>query len=1004
MSSSAFYISSFLLITFSLSLISETIQAQSNGRLLPQEEKNALKEIAEQLGKKDWDFDLNPCDGNTNWTTRKSNSFYYNDVTCNCSIPDGFCHVESLSIRGQDLAGVLPASLAKLSYLKTIDLNRNYLSGTIPPEWVSTKLEVMAISNNRLSGPVPEFIGNMTSLVKLSLETNLFNGSLPAEIGKLVNLEMLSLIANNFTGEWPVELNNLTKLTELRISSNRFVGKLPNFESWKNLQFVEIQGSGFEGPVPQSVSVLTSLIELRISDLTGGASEFPPLRNMTGMTKLLLRRCNIHGKIPDFVADMSKLQFLDLSFNKLEGGIANLRSLTNLEGTYLTGNAFVGPIPEWITSRSTGYGIDLSYNKFDKSSEPSTCQDGLNLYRSFKGGNFVDNGKCLSTKPCSEEKYSLHINCGGHKVIIGNTTYEADEDSAGAAKFVHWKGNWGSSSTGHFWGRNVTLDNYKANNLSSIKGDQSQLYMTARLSPLSLTYFARCLANGSYTLTLHFAEIVYRDNRSFQSLGRRVFDVYIQDELKLKDFDIERVAGGVDKVLKEKFIVTVKDKTVEVRFQYAGKGTTSIPSRGSYGPLVSAISVEANFEPPSAQETSSNQKKKILIVAGAVTSSLALILMIFFVSWRKTRSGKLMAQELRGLDLQTGIFTFRQIKAATSNFDAANKLGEGGFGSVYKGTLADSTIIAVKQLSSKSRQGNREFVNEIGMMSGLRHPNLVRLYGCCVERKQYLLVYEYMENNSLSHALFGPEECRPKLDWPTRQKICGGIAKGLAFLHEESPLKIVHRDIKPTNVLLDKDLNPKISDFGLAKLHEEEKTHITTRVAGTIGYMAPEYALWGYLTHKADVYSFGVVVLELVAGKSNMKYHPDENYVCLLDWALVLQRKGKFLELVDPRLGSDFNEEEALRMIKVALLCINPSPALRPNMSTVVNMLEGRLDVDESNLDSNVHDDEFNIQGLRDKFDEMQVNSSENQSLFRSTDTMDTDRSSSTFPSTSTSK
>ncbi|KAL3345110.1 hypothetical protein AABB24_024185 [Solanum stoloniferum] len=996
----------FFLIFFTIVICFTAGNIEAQTGQLPKDEVEALREIAAQLGKKDWDFKLNPCDGNSNWSTpkRKDMPLYINTLECNCTFPDNLCHVENIFLRGQDLSGVLPASLAKLPYLKIIDLNRNYLSGTIPPEWASTKLELMAISNNRLSGHVPEYIGNMTSLVRLSLETNLFNGSLPAEVGNLVNLQMLNLKANNFTGEWPVELNNLTKLTELRISSNSFVGKLPNFESWKNLQMLEVEGSGFEGPLPPSFSVLTSLEELRISDLNGVASEFPSLTNMTRMSALVLRSCNIHGNIHDSVAEMVILRFLDLSFNKLEGGIANLEGVTKMEATYLTGNDFVGRIPDWLTSRDTRNVIDLSYNKFDESSEPSTCRDNLNLFRSFKVENFVESGKCFSASPCSEDKYSLHINCGGGNVTVGDTTYIADEDSAGAAKFVYWKGNWGTSSTGHFWDTDVSLNDHKAKNVSAIKGDESQLYMTAHLSPLSMTYFGRCLANGNYTLTLHFAEIVYRDNQSFQSLGRRIFDVYVQDKLKFKDFDIERLAGGVDKALKEKFNVTVKDKTLQVRFQYAGKGTTSIPSRGNYGPLVSAISLEANFKPPPPQETSSNQKKKILIVAGAVTSSLAIVLMIFFVAWKKRRNRKLMEQELRGLDLQTGIFTFRQIKAATSNFDAANKLGEGGFGSVYKGTLADGTIIAVKQLSSKSRQGNREFVNEIGMMSGLHHPNLVRLYGCCVDRNQLLLVYEYMENNNLSHLLFGPEDCQPKLDWPTRQKICVGIAKGLAYLHEESPLKMIHRDIKGTNVLLDKDLNPKISDFGLAKLHDEEKTHVTTRVAGTIGYMAPEYALWGYLTHKADLYSFGVVVLELVAGKNNMKYHPDENYVCLLDWALVLQKKGTFLELVDPRLGSNYDKKEALRMIKVALRCTNPSPALRPNMSAVVNMLEGRLNVDESNFDSSGYDDEFNFQGLRDKYDEMQVTSSENQSVFFSTDTKGTDHSSSTFPSTSTSK
>ncbi|RWW72962.1 hypothetical protein BHE74_00019204, partial [Ensete ventricosum] len=178
-------------------------------------------------------------------------------------------------------------------------------------------------------------------------------------------------------------------------------------------------------------------------------------------------------------------------------------------------------------------------------------------------------------------------------------------------------------------------------------------------------------------------------------------------------------------------------------------------------------------------------------------------------------------------------FSYKQIKAATKNFDIANKLGEGGFGPVYKGVLPDGTLIAVKQLSSKSKQGNREFINEIGMISALQHPNLVKLYGCCIEGNQLLLIYEYMENNSLAAALFGPEQNRLRLDWKTRCNICLGVARGLAYLHEESRLKIVHRDIKATNILLDKNFNAKISDFGLAKLDEEENTHISTRIAGT---------------------------------------------------------------------------------------------------------------------------------------------------------------------------
>ncbi|KAL2524296.1 putative LRR receptor-like serine/threonine-protein kinase [Abeliophyllum distichum] len=980
--SKAFFSSMFTLTI--LLFFKATIVLAQNGSL-PEEEKNALREIADQLGKKDWNFNLNPCDGNSNWSTPKRSDmpWYNNSVICNCSFPGSVCHVKSIFLKGQDLAGVLPPSLLKLPYLKTIDLTRNYLSGTIPKEWESTKLEYMSLIVNRLSGPIPKYLGNITTLVYMSLESNMFNGKIPAELGKLVNLENLILSDNNLIGELPIELNNLKKLTELRLSSNNFTGKLPSFQSWANLQKLEIQGSGFEGPIPSSISVLKNLTELRISDLNGGASEFPQLRDMKMMKELMLRSCKISGNISGYLADMTSLKFLDLSFNNLKGEVPNVEGLSHLENMYLTSNFLTGPIPEWTKNRDARHQIDLSYNNFNEGSVPPTCRETLNLFRSYNGNNSLELGKCLGRFPCSKDWYSFHVNCGGRETRIGNTIFEGDEDSSGLAKFVPSRENWGTSNTGNFWWRNGTIDDFVANNVSVLKMNDSELYMKARLSPLSLTYYGRCLANGNYTVTLHFAEIVFRDNRSFQSLGRRMFDVYIQGERKLKDFDIKKEAKGVDKVVEKKFNATVKDKTLEIRFHYSGKGSTAIPRQGIYGPLISAISVESDFKPQS------RRKKNIFIATGVAALAFFLILIILCFSWWKgyIGGGKISReQELRGLDLRTGFFTFRQIKAATNNFDAINKIGEGGFGSVYKGTLLDGSVIAVKQLSSKSKQGNREFVNEIGMISGLQHPNLVKLYGCCIEGNQLLLVYEYMENNSLARALFGPEELQVEMDWPTRQRICVGIAKGLAFLHEESTLKIVHRDIKTNNILLDKDLNPKISDFGLAKLDDDDNTHISTRVAGTIGYMAPEYAMWGYLTYKVDVYSFGVVSLEIVAGKNNMKYRPNENFVCLLDWAMVLQNKGMLMELVDPRLGSNFNEDEAERMIKVALLCTNPSPALRPTMSTVCGMLEGCINVQEFKIDPSIYEDELKLQSLRETFEHLQPNSSETQTLINLSD------------------
>ncbi|XP_022715707.1 probable LRR receptor-like serine/threonine-protein kinase At1g07650 isoform X2 [Durio zibethinus] len=945
----------------------------------------ALREIAIQLGKTNWNFSVDPCSNHSSWRTAEIDprKLYNNTLFCNCSFPGNVCHVDSIYLRGQDLPGVLPPSLVKLRHIRVADFSRNYLNGTIPREWTSTKLESLSVTVNRLSGPIPSYLGNITTLVNLTLESNNFSGHIPQELGKLFNLEKLVLNANNLKGTLPRALTSLTKLREFRISSNNFTGKVPNFfQNWKQLQKLEIQASGFQGPIPPSISSLNNLTELRISDLNGGVSQFPSLRNMKSIQNLMLRSCGISGKIPDYLSELSELKIIDLSFNRLVGIIPNFANPTKIEYMYLTNNSLSGPIPDWIKSSNSRSAVDLSYNNFSEDSVLPTCRETLNLFKSSTGGKSLQLSECLQSYPCSKHQYSLYINCGGGKTTIGNINYEADYDQGGAAKYVPTGSNWEVSSTGHFWDTNPSSNDYVAHNVSVLRMNDYDLYTTARLSPLSLIYYIRCLGNGNYTVKLHFAEIVIRDNSSFYSLGRRLFDVYIQGTRRLEDFNIESKAKGVDKEYIHEFTaVTVRDKTLEIRFLWAGKGTAAAPKRGTYGPLISAISVKSEFKPPN------DRQKKIFIVVGAVVLLLLLVIMMLGALWWKGWLWDRISreEELRGLDLKTGIFTLRQIKAATNNFDAANKIGEGGFGSVYKGVLLDGTIIAVKQLSSRSKQGNREFVNEIGMISGLQHPNVVRLYGCCAEGNQLLLVYEYMENNSLAHALFGTEEVQLILDWPTRQRIGIGIAKGLAFLHEESPLRIVHRDIKATNVLLDKDMNPKISDFGLARLDEEENTHISTRVAGTIGYMAPEYALWGYLTYKADVYSFGVVALEIVAGKNNMKYRPNENYVCLLDWALVLQQKGNLMELVDPKLGTKFNKEEAMRIIKVAMLCTNPSPALRPTMSAVVSMFEGRTDVHEIIREPSPYGDEMRFKSLTE-IDQVILQSSETQSLLQSSD------------------
>ncbi|KAK7327912.1 hypothetical protein VNO77_22005 [Canavalia gladiata] len=294
-------------------------------------------------------------------------------------------------------------------------------------------------------------------------------------------------------------------------------------------------------------------------------------------------------------------------------------------------------------------------------------------------------------------------------------------------------------------------------------------------------------------------------------------------------------------------------------------------------------------------------------------------------------------------------FSDKELRAATDNYHSNNKIGRGGFGTVYQGTLRDRRHVAVKTLSVGSKQGVREFLTEIKTLSNVKHPNLVELIGFCIQGPSRTLVYEYVENGSLDSAILGKRNTNIKLDWRKRSAICVGTAKGLAFLHEELEPHIVHRDIKASNVLLDREFNPKIGDFGLAKLFPNDITHISTRIAGTTGYLAPEYALGGQLTKKADIYSFGVLVLEIISGKSSARTNREGSHKFLLEWAWQLHEEGKMLELVDPDM-EEFPEKEVIKYMKIALFCTQSAASRRPSMTQVVDMLSKEIQLNEKEI------------------------------------------------------
>ncbi|KAH9616779.1 hypothetical protein KSS87_013049 [Heliosperma pusillum] len=290
-------------------------------------------------------------------------------------------------------------------------------------------------------------------------------------------------------------------------------------------------------------------------------------------------------------------------------------------------------------------------------------------------------------------------------------------------------------------------------------------------------------------------------------------------------------------------------------------------------------------------------------------------------------------------DVELPIFDLDSMVVATDNFSEANKLGQGGFGCVYKGVMLDGQEVAIKRLSKESGQGSEEFKNEVRLISKLQHRNLVRLLGCCVDMDEKIIIYEYLKNRSLDSILFHKGR-NSLLNWQTRFKIICGVARGMLYLHQDSRYRIIHRDLKASNILLDADMNPKISDFGMARIFGGNETEgNTVRVVGTYGYMAPEYAMDGLFSIKSDVFSFGVLVLEILSGTKNRRFFDSDNELNLLGYSWKQWREGKRREMLDKSMGETYSIDEALRCLLVGLLCVQERPEDRPTMGLVVLML-----------------------------------------------------------------
>lgn len=925
-------------------------------------EAQALNSILHQWQKpantQQWNTTGDPCSGAALVNSIVIDDPQYNPfIKCDCSYNGNTtCHITALKVYAIDAVGVLPDELWNLVYLTNLKLGQNYLTGSLSSGVGNlTRMQYLDFGINALSGPLPRELGQLTDLIILGIGANNFSGPLPSEMGNLRNLQQLYIDSSGVSGAIPSTFANLQNLQTVWASDAELTGVIPEFigRNWSQLQALRLEGNSFRGPIPSSLSNLTSLRELRISGLSNGSSSLEFVTSLTSLNILILKNNNITGPIPRGIGQLQSLTQLDLSFNSITGQIPNsVFNLDSLSHLFLGNNRLTGQLPAQKSPSLAN--IDVSYNLLSGSLPSWVSQPNLqfnlvanNFSVTSSNSRSLPSGlNCLQNGfPCNTGlgRYSdFAIKCGGQQIRASNQiVYESDNEALGPATyFVPSSDKWAVSNAGLFTSNNNV--SYTFTSQRQFISLDSELFQTVRLSAGSLRYYGLGLQNGNYSVLLRFAEIQIENGRTWRSLGRRMFDIYIQGNRVERDFDIRKEAGGQSyRPVNRNYTVQVTANYLEIHLFWAGKGTCCIPFQGTYGPSISALSVTPLFQPRPVRSTTNSHKTAIIV--GIVVPVAVIFLLFLSACWfiQKKKRSTAAEDELLGIDAKTYTFSYAELKSATGDFDISNKLGEGGFGAVYKGTLSDGRVVAVKQLSVASKQGKHQFITEIATISAVQHRNLVKLYGCCIDGQKRLLVYEYLENKSLDKILFGDSEL--ELNWAQRFEVCLGVAKGLTYLHQESRLRIVHRDVKSSNILLDSDLNPKISDFGLAKLYDDKKTHMSTGVAGTIGYLAPEYAMRGHLTEKVDVFAFGVVALELVSGRSNCDSALGREEMYLLDWAWRLYEKNQDLELVDKRL-KEFNKDEVKRVITTAFLCTQTSPAQRPTMSRVLAMLSGDVE------------------------------------------------------------
>ncbi|KAB5534044.1 hypothetical protein DKX38_017130 [Salix brachista] len=866
-------------------------------------------------------------------------SFSNNNINSTLPLDISTCqNLQHLDLSQNLLTGTLPHTLADLPNLRYLDLTGNNFSGDIPNTFARfQKLEVISLVYNLIDGIIPPFLVNITTLRMLNLSYNPFTpGRIPPEFGNFTNLEILWLSQCNLIGEIPDSLGRLKKLKDLDLAYNNLVGSIPkSLTELTSVVQIELYNNSLTGGLPRGMGKLTELkrFDASMNRLTGWIPDelcqlpleslnlyengftgtLPPgIADSPNLYELRLFQNGLTGELPQNLGKNAPLRWLDVSNNHLTGQIpASLCQYGELEEILMIYNSFSGQIPESLSHCRSLTRVRLGYNRL--SGEVPTGLWGLPRVSLFDLVNNSFSGP-ISKTVASAANLS--------KLIIDRNNFDGNlpEEIGFLANLSEFSGS-ENRFNGSLPGSIVNLKelgslDLHGNALSGELPDGVNSWKKMNELNLANNAFSGNIPDGIAGMSV----LNYLDLSNNRFSGK--IPIGLQN-LKLNKLNLSsnRLSGEIPplfakEMYKSSFIGN-PGLCGDIEGLCDGKGG----GRGiGYAWLMRSVFALAVF----------------LLVFGLVWFYFK------YTNFKKARA----ADKSRWTLMSFHNLGFSEYEILDC-LDEDNVIGSGSSGKVYKVVLSNGEVVAVKKLwgAPKKQSDDVEkgqviqdncFDAEVATLSKIRHKNIVRLWCCCTARDCKLLVYEYMPNGSLGDLLHSSKA--GLLDWPTRYKIVADAAEGLSYLHHDCVPPIVHRDVKSNNILLDGDYGARVADFGAAKVFDSTgKLKSMSVIAGSCGYIAPEYAYTLRVNEKSDIYSFGVVILELVTGKRPVD--PDYGEKDLVKWVFTTVDQKGVDPVIDSKLDSCFKEEIS-KVLNIAILCTNPLPINRPSMRRVVKMLQ----------------------------------------------------------------